>query len=50
MTLELLALIAPVATVVVLRLLDYLLPSGRRFKILDRFTVPNEEGEEDETQ
>ena len=48
MTLELLALIAPVATVVVLRLLDYILPSGRRFKILDRFTVPNEE--EDETQ
>jgi hypothetical protein len=48
MTLELLALIAPAITVVMLRLLDYFLPSGRRFKILDRFTVPNEE--EDETQ
>jgi hypothetical protein len=49
MTLEILALIAPVATVVVLRLLDYILPSGRRFKILDRFTTPNEEDDDETT-
>lgn len=44
---ELLALVAPALTVVVLRLLDYFLPPGRRFRILDRITVRNEEDDDE---
>jgi len=48
-TFELLALAATVAMPLLIRLIDYLLPTDRRFTILDRFTTPIEEDDDDET-
>ena len=47
MTSEMLALILAIGVPLALRLIDYLLPPGRRFRVLDRFTI--EEETDDET-
>lgn len=45
---ELLALFLAVGVPLAIRLIDYLLPKGRRFTILDRFTVEVEDDEDED--
>jgi len=40
---ELLALILAIGVPLALRLIDYLLPKGRHFHVVDRFSHPDEE-------
>lgn len=47
---EWIALALAIGVPLALRLIDYLLPSGRHFRIIDRFTDPDaEEADDDET-
>lgn len=45
---ELIAVFLAVGVPLALRLVDYLLPPGRRFRVLDRFTTETEDTDETE--
>lgn len=47
MSAELFALILAVGVPLALRLIDALLPKGRHFKVAERFTVPDDDEDDD---
>ena len=46
---ELLALLLTIAVPLAVRLIDYILPKGRRFTFMDRYTTENEDDDDETT-